>query len=196
MPDESYEAQLIISKGKEVIKTYRIKAEDTLITIGLLPANDIILPDEKGFVSRSHASIVRLTPTWDPGAEPPSKISYMLRDLGSTHGTKVGNRYIHKKLLQHRDEIHICNYTLVFQQHRFRSDTQLGLPLEQLYGQLPPGDQEEKDTSLRPGKTSKVNQFSAEQQEFLANFAKSGLAAGFPRPSSGVHELSDAAGPL
>lgn len=182
MLGESYEAQLIISisKGQEVIKTYRIKAEDTLITIGLLPTNDIILPDGKGFVSRSHASIVRLTPTWDPGAESPSKISYMLRDLGSTHGTKVGNRYIHKKLLQHRDEIHICNYTLVFQQHRLQSDTQLGLPLDQLYGQFPPEDQEGQDTALKPNKWTKTGQFSAEQKEFLANFAKYGLPPDFP----------------
>jgi DNA-binding NtrC family response regulator len=180
MLEESYEAQLVIYEGKEVIKTYGITAGDALITIGLLPSNDISLPDKKGFVSRTHAAIVRLTPEEKTAQGPPRKISYMIRDLGSTHGTSVGNRYIHKKLLQHRDEIHICNYTLVFHQRRLASDSQLGRPLEKLYGHLPLRDQEDKDTALRPGRWSKANNFTAEQREFLTSFAKSGLPPDFP----------------
>jgi len=175
-------AQLIISKGKQVINTFKIKADDKLLTIGLLHSNDIFLPDDKRFVSRSHAAIIRLdSPKKEehPCNIPMKESSYLIRDLGSTQGTKIGKNFIHKKVLEDGDEIQISDYTLVFKQAHSPEDRITGLPLDELYDQLPPENSYKQETVLRPVKKVSTDQLTQEQKEFILSITKTSLGADF-----------------
>ncbi len=182
MTEDDCTAQLIIHKGKNVITIFKLKSDDTVLTIGLLRSNDIFIPDEKRFVSRTHAAIIRLDSLEErdpcPDGPPGKKARYFIRDLGSTHGTKVGKSFVYKKILEDGDEIHICDYTLVFRQEHLITDADVGLPVDRLYSQLPAKEASWLDTVLRTGKMAHA-QLTEEQKEFLLNIGKAGFAADF-----------------
>lgn len=179
MKEDDYVAQLIISKGKQVINTFKITADDKLLTIGLLPINDIVLQDDKRYVSRIHAAIIQLVSDNGPSASittEEKKIRYFIRDLGSTHGTKIGGDYVHKKILEDGDKIRIADYTLVFRQSYGSEDKVAGLPLQKLYGQLPQKHNNKLPTEYKAGKKT-GEKLTMEQQEFLSNISKTGLGS-------------------
>lgn len=182
MKEDDYVAQLIISKGKQVINTFKIMVDDKLLTIGLLHSNDISLPDDKRFVSRTHAAIIRLdSPKKEehPCNIPMKKGSYLIRDLGSTQGTKIGKNFIHKKVLADGDEIHISDYTLIFKQTQLPEDKIIGLPLDELYNQLPQENSYKQETVLKSGKKVSTAQLTQEQKEFILSIRKTSLGADF-----------------
>jgi pSer/pThr/pTyr-binding forkhead associated (FHA) protein len=81
------------------IKEYPISLGQTC-TIGRKHSNDIVI--DHPTVSGSHAQIESLS------------TAFILRDLGSTNGTYIGNDKINLHHLRHNDEILIGNHKLVF----------------------------------------------------------------------------------
>jgi pSer/pThr/pTyr-binding forkhead associated (FHA) protein len=81
------------------IKEYPIAVGQTC-TIGRKHSNDIVI--DHPTVSGSHAQIESLS------------TAFILRDLGSTNGTYIGNEKIALHHLRHNDEILIGNHKLVF----------------------------------------------------------------------------------
>ena len=186
--------ELVIRIGRKVIKKVMIKADDVVLTIGRHYSNDICLVDDPK-VSRVHAVIVRFDPQKkdskpdDLAREMPA---YFIRDLGSTHGTKIAGTFIHKRLLNYGDEIRISDYVISFRQEGSADDEILGLPLDLLFGKLKDHKDFNRKTDLRAGKKGTADLFTREQQEFLSNMARGGLTADFSdRPEAFMNHLFD-----
>ncbi len=184
MDDHDCMTFLLIYKGKQLIKDFKITADDKVLTIGLLRSNDIYLPDDKHFVSRIHAAIIRSDLLG-------KKNSYFIRDLGSTHGTKIGKTYIRKKILHDGDKIDICDYTLVFKQSTLPEYTCKGLSLDEIYGKLSSEEKSKQATIRRPERQIHMGQLNQEKKEFVSNITRSGLGADFlENPSVFMNHLT------
>ncbi len=86
-------AKLVICNGGFEGMEYAITNEETLI--GRNPTTDVTLLDEN--ISREHA-IILFEPELD---------TYVIEDLQSTNGTKVGGKGVRSHELCHGDEIQI-----------------------------------------------------------------------------------------
>jgi len=168
--------RLVIHRDNTVIRSFEIKPEDNVLTIGRSQALDIYLPDESLKVSRIHAVIVRLEEK-EPahGAKNKRTIRFFLRDLGSAQGTRINGNYVYKKLLVHEDEIRIGDYRLRFLDDDAVSDTVEGLPLEYLFKQLHVKDSASLDGSATVWRVKLSEVFTERQKEFVASLIRSGV---------------------
>ncbi len=90
--------RLVVAKGKEQGREYRI--EKDLTRLGRLKENDISIEDN--LASRFHAELKK------------ENDEYLIRDLGSSNGTKVNGEWITEKILKDRDEIEIGENIFTF----------------------------------------------------------------------------------
>ena len=96
----SAQAQLTVVKGQLVKKTFTLT--QSKYEIGRSPQCDISLPDDS--LSTKHAQLSQQGSGW------------LLRDLGSTNGSKVNGKAVKEALLQHSDAIHLGEVVLSFKQ--------------------------------------------------------------------------------
>lgn len=89
---------LVIVKGRVVDQTFPLRSEEVLV--GRDPANDIFLDDIT--VSRHHAKISL------KGNE------CFIQDRGSLNGTYINRKRIEKGRLQHKDELQIGKFKMIF----------------------------------------------------------------------------------
>ena len=181
MKKSETKAHIVIKKDGKVINQYTIKPADTVITIGRNKGNDISLRDEKGVISRVHAAIIRCkTPssrsnkTLMQGPE----YMYLLRDLGSTHGTKVGKTFARKRILRDGDEIHICSHTLVWKNSEVHEGSDPGIPLEERFKILQPVSELDAATICLKKRQS-AEPLTEEQEEFIEAMTKEVFANRF-----------------
>jgi transcriptional regulator with AAA-type ATPase domain/pSer/pThr/pTyr-binding forkhead associated (FHA) protein len=195
MKKKDIAAELTIKKGNRVIQKFQLFSCDDVLTIGRHYSNNIRLSDDPK-ISRVHAAIVRYDPVKkDSNQDIPKneKPSFFVRDLGSTHGTKVGGKFTHKRLLNEGDVIRISKYNIIFGRTDSDESEAAGIPLDERYGKLTPQKVYEKETALRPFQGKKTApEFSQEQEEFLSNMITGGLSADFSdRPKEFLKLLLD-----
>ena len=92
-----------VYKGNNLIGSFSLTAD--MITVGRAGSNDIVLADDKLEVSRYHAVLLK---------QPSHPGRYAIRDLSSTWGIKINNDFILQKIINHNDEIYICNFVLKY----------------------------------------------------------------------------------
>jgi DNA-binding NtrC family response regulator len=96
--------KLEIHKARQFYKDYVFPDADVVL-LGRTRSSDIFLPDHTRQVSRLHAALVRMSA---------ANNQYFVRDLGSTHGTRVNGSAVHQRILQDGDAIEIGKYRLIF----------------------------------------------------------------------------------
>jgi len=96
-------AILEVYKEKYLIGSFRLNED--FISIGRAGSNEIVLPDRDLKVSRYHAVLIRNP--YDPDG-------YILRDLSSSWGTKIGKEFIFQTPLKDGDIIDIVNFRLKY----------------------------------------------------------------------------------
>jgi hypothetical protein len=128
--------ELVIAKGKEVIKTFAINPDDFILTIGRHHSNDINLPEDPK-VSRTHAAVVLCQSPGTTKASTEAEPVLVVRDLGSAKGTRVGGEFIRKKVLEDGDKIAIGDYRLTFRRGASGIDPADLLPLDRRFDHLP-----------------------------------------------------------
>jgi pSer/pThr/pTyr-binding forkhead associated (FHA) protein len=89
---------LVIVKGRTIDQTFPLKAEE--ISVGRDPASDIFLDDIT--VSRRHAKIL-----FDGN-------NCIIQDRGSLNGTYLNRQRIEKAKLNHKDELQIGKFKMIF----------------------------------------------------------------------------------
>jgi hypothetical protein len=94
-PDGLAPAELVLPGGG------RIHIEAAPIIIGRMPECAVVLSDPN--VSRRHAEVLRVNE------------AFMVRDLGSTNGTKVNGAPVREQYLQSGDNITVGSTTIVFE---------------------------------------------------------------------------------
>jgi hypothetical protein len=94
-PDGLAPAELVLPGGG------RIHIEAAPIIIGRMPECGVVLSDPN--VSRRHAEVLRVNE------------AFMVRDLGSTNGTKVNGAPVREQYLQSGDNITVGSTTIVFE---------------------------------------------------------------------------------
>ena len=94
-PDGLVPAELVLPGGG------RIHIEAAPIIIGRMPECGVVLSDPN--VSRRHAEVLRVNE------------AFMVRDLGSTNGTKVNGAPVREQYLQSGDNITVGSTTIVFE---------------------------------------------------------------------------------
>jgi pSer/pThr/pTyr-binding forkhead associated (FHA) protein len=194
MQKKDVAAELTIKKGNRIVQKFQLFPYDDVITIGRHYSNNIRLSDDPK-ISRVHAAIVRYDPVKDFHQEISKNktTSFFIRDLGSAHGTKVGGKFVHKRLLYEGDFIRISKYTIILGQSGSNPNEAAGIPLDERYDKLISQKVYEKDTALRPLQGNKITaEFSREQEEFLSNMISGGLSADFSdRPKAFLRLLLD-----
>ena len=96
-------SQFQIHKANLPYREYLVPECDLLV-IGRNPTCDISLADDSRKVSRYHAALVRSA----EGGE------YLIRDLGSLHGTRVNGLPIYQRILRDGDLVEIADYRLAY----------------------------------------------------------------------------------
>ena len=96
-------AILEVYKGKYLIGSFRL--DEDFVSISRAGSNEIVLPDRDLKVSRYHAVLIRNP--YDPDG-------YILRDLSSSWGTKIGKEFIFQTPLKDGDIIDIVNFRLKY----------------------------------------------------------------------------------
>jgi len=195
MQKKNIAAELTIKKGNQIIQNFHLFSCDDVLTIGRHYSNNIRLSDDPK-ISRVHAAIVRYDPVKKDSNQAISKNetpSFFIRDLGSAHGTKVGGKFVHKRLLCEGDVIRISKYNIIFGRTVSDESKAAGIPLDERYGKLTPQKDYEKETALSPFQRKKTApDFSQEQEEFLSNMITGGLSANLPdRPKEFLRHLLD-----
>jgi hypothetical protein len=94
-PDGLVPAELVLPGGG------RIHIEATPVVIGRMPECTVALSDPN--VSRRHAEVLRVNE------------AFVVRDLGSTNGTKVNGAPVREQYLQSGDNITVGSTTIVFE---------------------------------------------------------------------------------
>jgi hypothetical protein len=94
-PDGLVPAELVLPGGG------RIHIEVTPVVIGRMPECTVALSDPN--VSRRHAEVLRVNE------------AFVVRDLGSTNGTKVNGAPVREQYLQSGDNITVGSTTIVFE---------------------------------------------------------------------------------
>lgn len=89
---------LVIVKGRSIDQAFPLKSEE--ISVGRDPTNDIFLDDIT--VSRQHAKISLI------GND------CVIQDRGSLNGTYLNRQRIEKSKLQHKDELQIGKFKMIF----------------------------------------------------------------------------------
>jgi len=169
-------ATLKIWKGKDTPRVFKIFAEDQIITMGLLPSNNIVLEDEKRYISRTHAAIVTYQPPENPTPRPKETYQYFIRDLGSSLGTKVNGRYIRKKVLREGDLIEIDKHKIKFTQEYHSGDEPKGLSITERFRKPIAPQDPEQPTQFHSTKKTNLSSLNPEHREFLANLERGGFA--------------------
>ena len=195
MQKKDIAAELTIKKGNQIIQNFHLFSCDDVLTIGRHYSNNIQLSDDPK-ISRVHAAIVRYDPVKKDSNQDISEnktSSFFIRDLGSAHGTKVGGKFTHKRLLNEGDVIRISKYNIIFGRTVSDESKAAGIPLDERYGKLTPQKVYEKETALSPFQRKKTApEFSQEQEEFLSNMVTGGLSADFSdRPKAFLRILLD-----
>lgn len=188
MKSENIAAILALKKGSRIIKTFAVKMDDSVITIGRHHGNDIVLADQHAKVSRVHAAIVRFNFS-ERASERKEKPSYFIRDLSSAHGTKIRGRFVDKKRLRDGDEIQIANHSLLYIGNHSLNGLKCGLPAEDVIGRLIDDEDYEAQTVIGRNKTYSLTRFTPEQLEFLANLESGRLAVDFLENLDGLESL-------
>jgi len=173
MQKEEIIARVEVKKGNRLITGRMIGPADAVITIGRHGSNDIVLNEKDDTdVSRIHAAIIRI--------DAENKASrYIIRDLGSAQGVKLKGNYIHKKILNVDDELHIAKYTLTFKQEcRLDRTTRIGHLLDR-FARLPDESVSDQETGVQHKRNHEARRFPDEQREFLENLGRGLLAANF-----------------
>jgi DNA-binding NtrC family response regulator/pSer/pThr/pTyr-binding forkhead associated (FHA) protein len=173
---------LLVYKKGQIITTYEIFNDDTIITIGRHSGNDINLTGDTS-ISRIHAVLVRIQDSsiekgMDIRHQPKNGL-FLLRDLSSAHGTKIGKSYIHKWLLKDGDTINIGSYTLIWKTNNLSDIGEQGLPLNKRYGELPQPAESRTGTALSTIKGFNAGSNNQDHTEFLSNVTKSGYSEDF-----------------
>ena len=96
-------AILEVYKGKNLIGSFRLNED--FVSIGRAGSNEIVLPDRDLRVSRFHAVLIK---------KPYDLDGYILRDLSSSWGTKIGKEFIFQTPLRDGDIIDIVNFRLKY----------------------------------------------------------------------------------
>jgi transcriptional regulator with AAA-type ATPase domain/pSer/pThr/pTyr-binding forkhead associated (FHA) protein len=195
MQKKDIAAELTIKKGNRIIQKFQLFNYDDVLTIGRHYSNNIRLSDDPK-ISRVHAAIVRYDPLkkdFNQEISKNEKPFFFIRDLGSAHGTKVGGKFTHKRLLNEGDVIRISKYNIIFGRTGSDESEAAGIPLDERYGKLTPQKVYEKETVLSPLQRKKTaSEFSQEQEEFLSNMVTGGLSADFSdRPKEFMRHLLD-----
>lgn len=177
MKESQGTAHLVIKKNKQILTRFAIKPDDTVLTIGRHSSNDINLTGDST-ISRVHAALVRCAATAIDivkGLREEKNLVYLIRDLGSTQGTKVGRTFSRKRVLKDGDEIHIGSYTLVWRDTGISEGGDPGLPLEERFSLLQPLSEYERATILAAKRREGVGPLSQDQIEFIINIASGGF---------------------
>jgi len=96
-------AILEVYKENKLLGSFRL--DEDFVSIGRAGSNEIVLPDRELKVSRYHAVLIK-NPYDPPG--------YILRDLSSSWGTKIGKEFIFQTPLKDGDIIDIANFRLKY----------------------------------------------------------------------------------
>jgi DNA-binding NtrC family response regulator len=96
-------AILEVYKENKLLGSFRL--DEDFVSIGRAGSNEIVLPDRELKVSRYHAVLIK-----NP-YDPPR---YILRDLSSSWGTKIGKEFIFQTPLKDGDIIDIANFRLKY----------------------------------------------------------------------------------
>ncbi len=97
-------ATIEVYKENYLIGNFRLNED--FIGIGRAGSNEIVLPDHDLKVSRYHAVLIR---------NPCDPDGFILRDLSSSWGTKIGEEYIFQTPLKAGDIIEIVNFRLRYE---------------------------------------------------------------------------------
>lgn len=183
MDRDKYAGEFVIEKGKKVITTFKIRQDDLVLTIGRHLSNDINLPDDRQ-ISRTHAAIVRCSV---PGKEVGGigrdvALLFMVRDLGSAKGTRIGKIFIKKKLLNERDVLAIGDYRLTYVRDVSGLDPKQMLPLDERFDHL--FDEASSDSKTIVGGPASGG-FMQQERELITAILKDGFnpdIVGHPDP--------------
>ena len=172
---------LIVKKKGQVVTTYTIRPDDTVVTIGRHSTNDVNLTGDTT-VSRIHAAIVRVPDSHvdaTKGRMDGGDCLYLIRDLGSVQGTKIGKIFLRKRVLTDGDTIQIGSYALVWNSKDVSPKSKQGLPLEERFGGLAPVADYTASTLLPSLKLADTPPLNEEQAEFLTSISTRGFSDDF-----------------
>ncbi len=97
-------ATVEVYKENHLIGNFRLNED--FISIGRAGSNEIVLPDQDLKVSRYHAVLIR---------NPCDPDGFILRDLSSSWGTRIGKEFIFQTPLKGGDIIEIVNFRLKYE---------------------------------------------------------------------------------
>ena len=132
-------------------KTFEL--EDDEITIGRSEDNQVTLNNSS--VSGSHCTITR------------EGLAYVLKDLGSTNGTRVNGQPIMETVLQDRDVIHFGSLEFLFAE---QMPEDLNFDATQTT-EIDSSEEPDQDSSAKPTTFSSVSPFGEPRKELRTRWA-------------------------